>query len=112
MKTKLVRCTSGAIYDVILDLRPTSPTFKQWVSVESTGENRCMVYIPEGVAHGFQTLEPDTEVFYQMGEFYNSERSRGVRWNDSSIVIQWPIAQPIMSARDQALPLLESLVRG
>jgi dTDP-4-dehydrorhamnose 3,5-epimerase len=111
-ETKLVRCTSGAIYDVMLDLRPTSPTFKQWVSVELTGENRRMVYIPEGVAHGFQTLEPDTEVFYQMGEFYHSESSRGVRWNDSSFVIQWPIAQPIVSVRDQELPLMESLIRG
>lgn len=111
-ETKLIRCTRGAIYDVILDLRPNSPTFKQWASVELTGENGRMVYIPEGVAHGFQTLEPDTEVFYQMSESYNSESSRGVRWNDSSIVIEWPIAQPIMSARDQALPLLESLIRG
>ncbi len=111
-ETKLVRCTSGAIYDVMLDLRPNSPTFKQWVSVELTGENRRIVYIPEGVAHGFQTLKPDTEVFYQMGEFYNSESSRGVRWDDSSIAIQWPIAQPIVSVRDQTLPLLEALVRG
>ena len=111
-ETKLVRCTRGSIYDVMLDLRPTSPTFKQWVSAELTGENQRILYVPEGVAHGFQTLEPDTEVFYQIGEFYHSESAQGVRWDDPTLAIRWPIAQPIMSERDRTLPLVESRIQG
>ena len=99
-ETKLVRCTRGTIYDVILDLRPTSPTFKQWVSVELTGENRRMVYIPEGLAHGFQTLQDETEVLYQMSEFYNPEAARGVRWNDPSFEVQWPSKPLVVSRKD------------
>jgi dTDP-4-dehydrorhamnose 3,5-epimerase len=106
-ETKLVRCTRGAIYDVMLDLRPNSPTFKQWVSAELTGENRRMLYVPKGVAHGFQTLEDQTEVLYQMSEFYSPEYVRGVRWDDSSVVIQWPITRPILSERDRNLPWLQ-----
>ena len=103
-ETKLVRCTRGAIYDVMLDLRPTSPTFKQWVSAELTGENRRMVYIPEGVAHGFQTLQDETEVFYQMSEFFHPECARGVRWDDLQFGIEWPSAERIISERDRAYP--------
>lgn len=99
---KLVRCTRGAIYDVILDLRPTSPTFKQWVSVELTGENRRMVYIPECMAHGFQTIEEETEVLYQMSEFYNPDVARGVRWDDPIFAINWPEQVTFMSAKDLA----------
>jgi dTDP-4-dehydrorhamnose 3,5-epimerase len=100
-EAKLVRCTQGGIYDVIVDLRPDSPTFKQWVAVELRTDNYRMLFIPEGFAHGFQTLEDDTEVFYQMSEFYTPEYARGVRWNDPAFGIQWPPAERIMSERDQ-----------
>ena len=100
-EAKLVRCTMGAIYDVIIDLRPDSKTFMRWISVELTVQNRKMIYIPEGFAHGFQTLENDTEVFYQMSEFYASEYARGVRWNDSQFNITWPDEVRIISGKDK-----------
>ena len=100
-EAKLVRCTMGAVYDVILDLRPASPTFRQWTSVELTAENRLMLYVPEGLAHGFQTLDDDTEVFYQMSEFYAPESARGVRWDDPAFGISWPIPDKIISAKDE-----------
>ncbi len=100
-ETKLVRCTMGALYDVIIDLRPASPTFKQWIAVELTADNRRMLYIPGGFAHGFQTLEDSTEVFYQMSEIYHSESARGVRWDDPAFVVEWPLPDPIMSAKDR-----------
>jgi dTDP-4-dehydrorhamnose 3,5-epimerase len=103
-ETKLVRCTMGAIYDVIIDLRPDSPTFKHWIAVELTQDNRRMLYVPEGFAHGFQTLQDNTEVFYQMSECYVPECARGVRWNDPSFAIQWPTDQPFISHRDQHYP--------
>jgi dTDP-4-dehydrorhamnose 3,5-epimerase len=88
-EAKLVRCTMGAMYDVMIDLRQNSPTFKQWLAVELTAQNRRALYIPEGFAHGFQTLEDDTEVFYQMSEFYHPECARGVRWDDPAFGILW-----------------------
>ena len=100
-EAKLVRCIRGAIYDVIIDLRPESPTFKEWVAVELTANNRRMLYVPEGFAHGFQTLGDDSEVFYQMSEYYHSECARGVRWNDPAFGIVWPEAVPVMSDRDK-----------
>ena len=100
-EAKIVRCTKGAIYDCIIDLRTDSPTFKQWVAVELTSDNRRMLYVPEGVAHGFQTLEDNTEVFYQMSEFHHPESARGVRWNDAAFGIIWPEGEPIVSQRDQ-----------
>jgi dTDP-4-dehydrorhamnose 3,5-epimerase len=100
-EAKLVRCTMGAIFDVIIDLRRQSPTFKKWVAVELNERNRRMLYVPEGFAHGFQTLEDDTEVFYQMSEFYAPEHARGVRWNDPAFQIRWPEAEPVISASDQ-----------
>ena len=103
-ETKLVRCTRGVIYDVILDLRPDSSTFKQWVAVELSAENRLMLYIPEGFAHGFQTLEDDTEVFYQISEYYYAEFAKGVLWNDSAFDIQWAIEPTVISVRDQQHP--------
>ncbi|MCD8487431.1 dTDP-4-dehydrorhamnose 3,5-epimerase [Kamptonema cortianum] len=100
-EAKLVRCTMGAIYDVVVDLRPASSTFKQWYAVKLTSENRLMLYIPEGVAHGFQTLVNNTEVFYQMSEYYVLESARGVRWNDPTFKIEWPSAEErIISAKD------------
>ena len=103
-QAKLVRCTMGAIYDVIVDLRPDSATFKQWVAVELTASNRQMLYVPEGFAHGFQTLEDRTEAFYQMSEYYAPECARGVRWNDPAFSIEWPPAERTIIARDQQYP--------
>jgi len=103
-EVRLVRCTRGAMYDVILDLRMDSPTFKHWVAVELAAENRTMVYIPEGFAHGFQTLEDNTEVFYQMSETYHPGLAHGVRWNDPAFAIRWPVADPIVSRRDADYP--------
>jgi dTDP-4-dehydrorhamnose 3,5-epimerase len=103
-EARLVRCTRGAIYDVILDLRPESPTFRQWLSVELSAQNSRMLYIPEGFAHGFQTLEDDTEVFYQMSEFYHPESARGIRWDAPAFGIRWPNIVCIISDRDRNLP--------
>lgn len=104
-EAKLVRCTMGAICDVILDLRPESNSYRRWCAVELSAENRDMVYIPEGVAHGFQTLADDTEVFYQMSEFYHPECALGVRWDDPAFGIEWPLAEPIVSDKDLSYPL-------
>ncbi len=101
---KLVRCTMGMTYDVIIDLRPASPTFTQWIAVELSAENRRMLYIPEGFAHGFQTLAPHTEVFYQMSAFYAPAYARGVRWNDPLFGIEWPIEVRSISERDKSFP--------
>ena len=104
-QVKLVRCTMGAIYDVIIDLRTGSPTFKQWVGVELTAENRRMLYIPTDFAHGFQALEDNTEVFYQMSAAYAPESVRGVRWNDPAFDIDWPGApEIIINERDRTYP--------
>jgi dTDP-4-dehydrorhamnose 3,5-epimerase len=103
-ETKLVRCTMGVVFDVILDLRPSSPTFKHWLAVELSAENRRMLYIPEGFAHGFQTLIDSTEVFYQMSEFYHPESARGVRWDDPAFGIEWPLAERTISSRDLGYP--------
>lgn len=103
-ETKLVRCTQGAIYDVVLDLRAESPTFTKWIAVILTAENRNIVYIPEGCAHGFLTLEDRSEVFYQMSEFYNLDSARGVRWNDPQFKIAWPEEVEVISERDRTYP--------
>lgn len=104
VEAKLVRCSAGAIYDVILDLRPASPTYCKWHAAELTSENREMLYVPEGFAHGFQTLAGSTEVFYQISKSYHPESSRGVRWDDPQFGIKWPIPNPILSKRDAAFP--------
>lgn len=103
-EAKVVRCTMGAIYDVIIDLRPESPTFKQHIAVVLTAENHKMLYVPEGFAHGFQTMEDNTEIVYQMSEIYVPEYARGVRWNDPAFGIRWPIDEPIVLERDQNYP--------
>jgi dTDP-4-dehydrorhamnose 3,5-epimerase len=100
-EAKLVRCTQGAIYDVLLDLRADSPTYCRWAAEELSAENRRMLYIPEGVAHGFQTLTDNAEVFYQISEFYHGELSRGVRWNDPAFGIAWPDDTRTISERDR-----------
>lgn len=101
-EVKLVRCARGAIYDVIIDLRPESPTFKQWTGFELTAENRLMLYTPKRFAQGFQSLVDNTEVFYQMSELYHLESSRGIRWNDPVFSIKWPINEIILSDKDIA----------
>jgi len=102
---KLVRCTMGAIFDVVVDLRPESETFREWTAVELSAENRRMLYIPEGLAHGFQTLADNSEVLYQISESYHPESARGVRWNDAAFGIQWPLAeQRVISEKDLHYP--------
>jgi len=103
-EAKLVRCTRGRIYDVVIDLRPASPTYCQWEAVELSADNYRALYIPEECAHGFQTLEDGSEVFYQMYEFYAPEYARGVRWDDPSFGIIWPLPDPIISERDRTYP--------
>lgn len=103
-ETKLVRCTAGAIYDVIVDIRPDSPTYREWVSAELSAENRRALSIPEGCAHGFQTLTDDSEVFYQITAYYAPEAARGMRWNDPAINLTWPLPITVISARDAEYP--------
>jgi dTDP-4-dehydrorhamnose 3,5-epimerase len=105
-EAKLVRCTQGAIFDVIVDLRPGSPTRRRWFSAELTAANARMLYVPEGCAHGFLTLSDDAQVFYQISTPYRPESSRGFRWDDPSVAIGWPEPPAIVSARDRELPLL------
>lgn len=108
VEAKLVRCTRGAIYDVAVDMRPHSTTFMQWFGTELTATNRCGLYIPEGCAHGFLTLEDETEVFYQISEFYQPEAARGVRWNDPAFGIVWPGTVEVISDRDRTYPDFEA----
>jgi dTDP-4-dehydrorhamnose 3,5-epimerase len=110
---KLVRCTRGRIFDVIVDLRPASPTYRRWFAAELDADNRRMIYAPAGFAHGFQTLEPASEVFYQIAANFRPELQRGIRWDDPTLAIAWPpAARRILSARDHALPTLASAMRG
>jgi dTDP-4-dehydrorhamnose 3,5-epimerase len=106
-EAKLVRCTRGAIYDVVVDLRRGSPTFRRWASFELTADNRRMLYVVPGLAHGFQTLHDDSEVFYQMSEMYRPSLERGVRWNDPAFAIRWPLPDPLLSRRDASYPDFE-----
>jgi len=101
-ETKLVRCTKGSLYDVIVDLRKDSPTFKQWIGVELTADNYRMLYVPEGFAHSFITLEDETEATYQVTQFYTAGAERGFRWNDPAFNIQWPIEPVIISEKDRS----------
>jgi len=103
-ETKLVRCTRGAIYDVIIDLRPDSPTYKQWIGVELTESNYRMLFVPEDFAHGFITLEDNTEVTYQVTQYYTPGAEGGIRWNDPAFNIEWPIPPVVVSGKDQAHP--------
>jgi dTDP-4-dehydrorhamnose 3,5-epimerase len=103
-EAKLVRCTAGAICDVIVDVRPDSPTFKKHLTVVLSAKNRRMLYIPESFAHGFITMEDNTEVFYQMSEFYSPESARGFRWNDPFFDIRLPLEVAVISERDRSYP--------
>ncbi len=103
-ETKLVRCIRGAAFDCLVDLRPTSPTYKQWCSLELTADNRHAVYIPAGLAHGFQTLADDTELLYEITAFAEPTAARGVAWNDPTLAIAWPIVPPtVISQKDRQL---------
>jgi dTDP-4-dehydrorhamnose 3,5-epimerase len=104
---KLIRCTRGAIHDVLIDLRPDSPAYLRHVAVELTEANRNLLYVPEGIAHGFLTLAPETEVFYQMSAFYAPESARGVRWDDPAFGIAWPAAPDAICERDATYPDFE-----
>lgn len=100
-ETKFVRCTKGAVYDVIIDLRPESQTFKNWFGVELSENNYKMIYVPENFAHGFITLQDNSEVYYLVTQFYNKEAERGVRWNDPTFNIKWPIEMKSISEKDK-----------
>ena len=105
-EAKLVRCTRGAVWDVVVDLRDGSPTRLRWHAVELSARNRLALYVPEGFAHGFQTLQDDTEVLYQISESYRPDLARGVRWDDPTLGITWPVSDPVISERDRTYPLL------
>lgn len=105
-EAKLVRCTAGSMFDVIVDLRPSSPHHRSWRGFGLSSRNRLAVYVPEGFAHGFQTLEDETDVLYQMSEPFHPGSARGLRWDDPTLNIQWPIAEPVLSERDRSHPLL------
>ena len=110
-ETKLVRCLRGAIYDVAVDIRPSSPTFRKWLSIELTEISNKMLYISEGIAHGYQTLIDGTEVFYHLSAPYHPKLSRGIRWNDKDIGIAWPLKEAvILSERDSRLPSLNEVI--
>ena len=104
---KLVRCTRGKVFEVLVDLRTNSDTYQKWISVTLDSKNYKMVYVPKGFALGFQTLENDTELFYQMSQYYNSDYSKGIRWDDPSLDIVWPLIPTIISKKDNTLPLLK-----
>lgn len=109
---KLVRCVRGRIWDVAVDLRPTSPTFRRWESFDLTERNGMSVVIPKGFAHGFMTLEPDSSVLYQITPDYAPASAAGFRWDDPAVAIDWPHEPSVMSDRDAALPLLEEIDPG
>jgi dTDP-4-dehydrorhamnose 3,5-epimerase len=103
-ETRLVRCVRGRLYDVAVDLRRDSPTFRRWVALELTAEGGEALYVPAGFAHGFQTLEDDCEAFYLMSAPYDAASARGARWNDPAFAVQWPIPEPVLSERDRSHP--------
>jgi dTDP-4-dehydrorhamnose 3,5-epimerase len=111
-ETKFVRCSRGGIVDVIVDLRPESPTYLQHVAVELTAENRCGLYVPERFAHGYQVLEDNTETTYQVGEFYTPAAESGLRYNDPRLGIAWPLPVTDVSDKDQRWPLLQPAELG
>lgn len=103
-EAKLLRCQKGAIIDTIIDIRKDSPTYCEYLQVELTDKNNTMLYVPEGFAHGFITLEEDCEVFYQVSEFYTPGKEKGIRWNDPLFNITWPTNEPVLSDKDAAHP--------
>jgi len=109
-ESKLVRCTNGKIFDVIIDLRQKSSTYKKWISVELSSDNLQGLYIPEGFAHGFQTLEDNCEVCYHISNWFSPEHARGIRWDDEEFNITWPINNPIISKKDLSYEKEEYIV--
>jgi dTDP-4-dehydrorhamnose 3,5-epimerase len=109
---KLVRCTAGAVFDVIVDVRPASPTYRRWFAVELSAANRRSLFVPPGFAHGFMSLSEDTEVYYMISVAHAPELSRGFRWNDPAFAIEWPMPPTVISARDASYPLLDARGRG
>ena len=107
-ETKIVSCTRGKIYDVIIDLRKDSKTFKEWLSIELSADNYKMLYIPKGFAHGFQTLANNTEIFYDISQFYNPKYSKGIIWNDKTFEIKWPLKISLISQRDLSYVLFSN----
>jgi dTDP-4-dehydrorhamnose 3,5-epimerase len=107
-EVKIVRCTRGSIFDVIVDLRPESPSYKHWFGVELSAENRKMIYVPEGMAQGYATLEDSTEINYHTSEFFNAESASGVRFDDPAFGIQWPVVPAVVSEQDRNWPLLKA----
>jgi dTDP-4-dehydrorhamnose 3,5-epimerase len=108
-EVKLVRCTRGAVYDVIVDLRVDSPSYLKWVGVELTEENHRMLYVPEGFAHGYVTLQDDSELFYQVSQFYTPGAEGGIRWDDPAVGIEWPdVGELMISEKDRSWTLLET----
>lgn len=105
-EVKLLRCDGGKVFDVLVDVRRDSKTFGKWEGFELSGDGFRTLYIPTGIAHGFQCLEDDCRLFYQMGESFHTELARGIRWDDPKVNIRWPLANPIVSSRDAALPFL------
>ena len=111
-ETKIVRCVRGAFWDCIVDLRPDSPTFCQWYGIELTAENRLMMYVPKGHAHGFLTISEDSEAIYFTDEFYSPELERGIRWDDPTFAIRWPGKPRVLSAKDARHPDFDSEVHA
>jgi dTDP-4-dehydrorhamnose 3,5-epimerase len=103
-ESKLVRCLRGSIFDVIIDLRPESATYGKWFGIELSAQNRNMLFVPQGFAHGYQTLQGDTEVFYQVSEFYQPGSEAGIRWDDPAFAIKWPIEATLISDKDRTHP--------
>jgi dTDP-4-dehydrorhamnose 3,5-epimerase len=103
-EAKVVRCTRGSIHDIVVDLRPDSPTCFQWAAIDLRAGDGRSLYIPKGLAHGFQALEDATEVFYQISQFYDAGSRRGIRWNDPFFRIEWPLPDPLLSERDRSYP--------
>ena len=107
-EVKLIRCTAGAIYDVMIDLRPQSPTYKEWIGIQIDAIHHQMLYVPEGFAHGFETLVDHTEIFYQVSAPFSPLAERGIRWNDPAFGIEWPLPVAVISTKDSEHPLRES----
>lgn len=109
-ETKLVQCVCGRAFDVLVDIRPASPTCGQWTGIQLVAGEHMLLYVPTGIAHGVMTLEPNTELLYQMSEFYSPASARGIRWDDPDIGIEWPAEPTCISSRDSSLPSFRDVV--
>ncbi|TYP70290.1 dTDP-4-dehydrorhamnose 3,5-epimerase [Paenibacillus methanolicus] len=111
-QSKLVRVTAGAIYDVVVDIRPQSPSFGKWVSVIISEDNHRQLLVPKGYAHGFCTLTTNTHVLYKVDQFYSKAHERGIIWSDPSLAIDWPVTEPVLSDKDKLHPMLEAIANN